>query len=461
MRLTCTLFLVIAFLSALQAQEINAVRPQAEKKKHVRNEISFIIEKDTFPSLLYQKYFGALDSLYHDTLPPLNLKLDADYYRLFVPLAYYNAPIKQISKMNWQFQLPDTVSYLLPQYLPFDSNKFTKTERINRVVNNVLIRLYVNRPDLVVDTEEQIMSLQAYRNEEVKMSPKTSVIELFKPEMAADVGAANILIRKPNFWYSGGNGSFQMTQNHISKNWYKGGESNNSMIGNLQLYANYNDKEKLQIENLFEVKLGINTVSSRLDTMRIYRINTDVLRLSSKIGWQAFSKWYYTLSGEFNTQIFHNYTANTNNLVSAFLSPANLAFSAGMDYKLNKKKVNLSVVVSPFSYNWRYVGNDKVNGQRFGLEEGKHSLNDFGSKLQTTLVWTIIPTVTLNSRLYYFTNYKKIEAEWENTVNFVLNRYLSTKIFLHFRYDDGVQRMKDYNYFQLNEILSFGLNYRW
>ncbi|KAA6312492.1 hypothetical protein EZS27_036589, partial [termite gut metagenome] len=60
MRLTCTLFLVIAFLSALQAQEINAVRPQAEKKKHVRNEISFIIEKDTFPSLLYQKYFGAL-----------------------------------------------------------------------------------------------------------------------------------------------------------------------------------------------------------------------------------------------------------------------------------------------------------------------------------------------------------------------------------------------------------------
>ncbi|KAA6314528.1 hypothetical protein EZS27_034866, partial [termite gut metagenome] len=225
--------------------------------------------------------------------------------------------------------------------------------------------------------------------------------------------------------------------------------------------ANYNDKEKLQIENIFEIKIGVNTVPSKLDTMRIYRINTDVFRLSSKIGWQAFSKWYYTVSGEFNTQIFHNYTANTNDLISSFISPANLTFSVGMDYKLKNKTVNLSVVVSPFSYNWRYVGNDKVNEKRFGLEEGRHSLNDFGSKLQTTLAWTIVPTVTLNSRLYYFTNYKKIEAEWENTLNFMLNRYLSTKIFLHFRYDDGIQRMKDYNYFQLNELLSFGLNYKW
>ncbi|KAA6320112.1 hypothetical protein EZS27_030073 [termite gut metagenome] len=455
MRITCTLLLFIILL-------FPASKAQAKEKTQVPDELSFIIKKDTFPSLLYQKYFGILDSLYHDTLPPLNLKLDADYYRLFVPLAYYNAPIKQLSEMNWQFQLPDTVSYSASGYLPFDTNKFNKTERINRVINNVLMRLYVDCPDLVVTTEDRIASRQAYRDEEVKMSSKTSVIELFRPDITVDVGEANLLIRKPNFWYSGGNGSFQMSQNYLSKNWYKGGESTNSMTGNLQLFANYNDKEKLQIENLFEVKVGVNTVPSTLDTMRIYRINTDVFRLSSKIGLQAaFSKWYYTVSGEFNTQIFHNYTANTNDLVSSFMSPANLTFSVGMDYKLKKKKINLSVVVSPFSYNWRYVGSNKVEGTRFGLEEGRHSLNDFGSKLQTTLVWAIVPAVTLNSRLFYFTNYKKVEAEWENTVNFVLNRYLSTKIFLHYRYDDGIPRMEGYNYSQLNELLSFGLNYKW
>ncbi|KAA6322423.1 hypothetical protein EZS27_028033, partial [termite gut metagenome] len=206
----------------------------------------------------------------------------------------------------------------------FDTNKFNKPKLINKVINHVLIELYVNCPALVVNTEEQIMS-RAYREEEIEIPPRISVIELFKPDVVKeDVGTANIIIRKPNFWYRGGSGSLQMTQNYISRNWYKGGESSNSMIGNLQLFANYNDKEKLEIENLLEMKVGSNTVSSQLDTMRIYRINSDMLRLTSKIGLQAHSKWYYTVSGEFNTQFFHNYTANTNNLVSAFMSPANV-----------------------------------------------------------------------------------------------------------------------------------------
>jgi hypothetical protein len=464
MRVTGILFLLIVFLPALKAQEPvdGAPSPQAEAETLVQDE-ELLLENDTLPTLLYQRYFGEPDSLYTDSLPdlpPLNEVLDADYYRLFVPLAYYHAPIKQLSEMHWRFQLSGAAPPL-PDYLLFDGDKFNKTERINRAINQVLIRLYVDRPDLVVSTEDMIASRQVFRDEEVQMSPKTSIMELFRPEVVVDVGEANLLIRKPNFWYSGGSSSFQMTQNYISGNWYKGGESTHSMVGNLQLFANYNDKEKLQIENLFEVKVGANTVPSTLDTMRIYRINTDVVRLSGKIGVQAFSKWYYTLSGEFNTQIFHNYTANTDELVASFMSPANLMFSVGMDYKLKKKAVNLSVVVSPFSYNWRYVSNDKVNREWFGLKTGRNTLNDFGSKLQCTIAWTIIPTITLNSRLFYFTNYNKVEAELENTINFVLNRYLSTKVFLHYRYDDGIPRMEGYSYSQLNELLSFGLNYKW
>jgi hypothetical protein len=445
MKYICTqlLFAIIIFPVTLKAQE-----NMTEKKR------------DTLSTPLYREYFDPLDSLYMLSAPVL--KPDPDYYRLFVPLTFYNAPIKQISEMKWQFQLcSNTLPDLTSKYLPFDINKFNKTERINKMVNLILIKLYVNRPDLVVNTEEQIMS-RSYRKAEIEISPRISVIALFKPDVVKEnVGTVNIIIRKPNFWYRGGNGSFQMTQNYISKNWYKGGESINSMIGDLQLFANYNDKEKLQIENLLEMKVNINTVSSQLDTMRIYRINSDMLRLSSKIGLQAFSEWYYTVSGEFNTQLFRNYTVNSNNLISTFMSPANITISVGMDYKLKKEDMNFSIVISPFSYNWRYVGNDDVDETKFGLKKGKYSLDDFGSKLQSTLQWTIVPTITLNSQLYYFTNYKKVEAEWENTINFVLNRYISTKLFVLYRYDDGIQRIKNYGYLQSNELFSFGLNYKW
>lgn len=415
-------------------------------------------------SYLYNRYVAELDYLNDPTVPERYIATDASYYKLFVPIAYFYSPIARVSQTNWKPEQPDTVPVWNDTFLPFDKLKFTKLERTGPVVDRALMAVYLNQPERVVTTERQIRDRRAFRRDlELGTKPRKSLLDLVrieeKPE--EDVLETELVIHKPNWWVTGGSSSLQLTQSYISSNWYKGGQSSNSMLGNLQVYANYNDKKKAQWENLFEARLGFQTLPS--DEQRNYLINTDLVRLYSKLGIQAASNWYYTVSGEFNTQFAKNYKQDGDEyiLVSSFMSPANLIFSVGMDYKLNKKKFNLSVFISPLAYNLRYVSNGNIDVTNYGIDEKKKTLHDIGSKLQTTLSWKITSSVSYDTRFYYFTSYKKVEAEWENTFNFVLNRYLSTKLFIHARYDDGVARVEDKSYFQLKELLSFGLNYKW
>ena len=232
------------------------------------------------------------------------------------------------------------------------------------------------------------------------------------------------------------------------------------MLAGFTWTANYDDRQGIQFENKIEWKLGFVTAPS--DTLHSYKANNDMLRLTSKLGLRAFGTWYYTISGEFKTQFFSNYETNSDNLVSAFFSPAELNVGLGMDYKYTKDGVcNLSVLINPLNYTLYSVANDRIDPTKFNIKAGNKRESVWGSRLEATLSWKIIKNLTWDSRFSYTTNYEKAVGEWENTFTFAFNRFLSTKLFVHGRFDDSVPRVEDLSYLQLQELLSFGLNYTW
>ena len=363
---------------------------------------------------------------------------DGRYYRLFAPLTFYHSGAhKQLT-------------------LTSDSS-----DAVSDAIDEALMSLYLRRPDLVKAYESQLQEIGSLRedvNQEVK--PQVELVEMVapvpvEPEVEPQV---DLVVQKPNFWTKKFDGSLQFLQNYVSDNWHKGGESNYSAVGAVTLELNYNDKDKLKFDNKLEAKLGFQTSPS--DTVHKFKTNNDLLRLTSKLGIQAHKRWYYTLQVMAYTQFARGLKANDIEVYSDFMSPFNLNVGLGMDYKVEafNKRLTGTINFSPLSYNFRYVDRLAL-ATSYGLEEGHHSLHDFGSQMTADLEWKIADQITWKSRLNAYTSYKRAEVEWENLFTLKVSRFISANLFIYPRFDDAGKRDDDMGYFQFQEYSSLGLSY--
>lgn len=265
-------------------------------------------------------------------------------------------------------------------------------------------------------------------------------------------------------WIHTFDGSLHFSQAYISPNWYQGGNSNlNMIIGavyNIKLNPKFNPN--IIFETNVSYKLGLNNAPE--DSIHNYNITEDLFQINSKFGLKAAKNWYYSLQTQFKTQLLNNYKVNSNDLKAAFLSPAELNVGVGLTYshENRRKTVNFSTSIAPLSYNLKTCTNPNLNPKSFGIEEGKTSKSEYGSSVQANFKWKLTYNITYSSRLFAFTDYEYLQGDWEHTIDFSINRYMSARIFGHLRYDSNGKEVEgtSWRLWQCKEILSIGFSYK-
>ena len=381
------------------------------------------------------------------------------YYKLFMPLVLYRSAVSEAIVPDAESGADnDSLLPVKPLDLGYDNT-------LSKMIDEVLVKVYLEHPELVEMTEAELMNVPGV----IPISEDiTSGIQLKDTRQGYEPASVSPerVRSKRRYWKTFGNFQGKYTQSYYSDNWYKGGESNHSILGQINLEADY-AKNQTTFDNKLELKLGYYN-TSQVNGRSSFRTNEDLIRFTSKFGLKAFDNWYYSSQFQGYTQFAPVWdTKDPGKLKSRFMAPAYGNLSIGLDYKpkFKKKGITLSVLLSPLSYNLKYSAVDSI-ATTFGIDAGKQVKNSFGSRFDGNLKWTFLEDFTWTNKTQFYTTYESTEINFENTIDYRLSKYLSLQFFIHWRFDDSVKRKTDKNgnlmgYGQFKEFLTLNFNYAW
>lgn len=237
-------------------------------------------------------------------------------------------------------------------------------------------------------------------------------------------------------WKTGGTLGLNLAQGSLS-NWAAGGDDFSLSLNALISYFAFYKKDKHSWDNTFDFNLGYiktTTLGSRK--------NDDRIDFLSKYGYALGPK--LNLAGLFNfrSQLLkgYSYTETSRTLTSAFLSPAYILLSPGLDYK---PTTNFSVFVSPATVRWVIVRNDSIAGRGlYGVKPGENSRTEIGAFLTANYIANLGKAVSYKGRMDLFSNYreepKNVDLFMTNLFAVKLSKYLSATWMLDLIYDDNV-----------------------
>ena len=273
----------------------------------------------------------------------------------------------------------------------------------------------------------------------------------------------------PSKWKKGVDLSLQATQNYATPNWHNGGTNNLSVLGGLHGWFNYAGDNGLFWDNKVELKYGVTTTFTEDLAGRLFHLTDDKTYYETKLGYALGKGWNLAWTGDVNLTLFENYKIDTDELVSAIVSPVTFNTAIGFDYKYTNanKKLDLSVMIAPYAFKLIYV--DDVRGdyaisKHVGIYDealGITQLKTYalGSSFKVNYRQEFNEHIALSSVLSFYTDYKGIEVDWEIVGDFKLYKWLTARVSLNPRYDSTVGDGWNEK-IQFKEFVSLGLAYR-
>ena len=253
-------------------------------------------------------------------------------------------------------------------------------------------------------------------------------------------------------WTLGGQGTLTFNQVALF-NWAAGGNSNMTLIGNLNLFANYK-KGKITGENTLNLAYGLIKDNFIYNWQGPITKAEDNIDFTSKWGMKAWSeKADYTLLFNYRSQFAPGFAQPGDSLfISKFMAPGYINLSIGLDFKPVK---GLSVFVSPISFKNTLVLHDRLaNEGAFGVNQ-RDDNGDFrpGNSLYYRFeagarvfakykgdFWK--DKLGYETTLELFSNYidrpQNIDVRWTNALVVKVTNWLTVNLFTDLIYDKDI-----------------------
>ena len=405
--------------------------------------------------------------------------LTAAVYRMFPPSFYAPKILGGLNEVqSYTIELPeadysryagvinasgDSIDIISPASLPADLQNpipewFRKSLRFQNQIHDAQFKMMVGNPGTVEYADWNLPLPPRLPDEDYSFHGYLSRLNL--PEISTDEAILPEIEIKHKNWLHYFNVALQVSQAYVSPNWYQGGNSYVAGLFNFTWNVELNTVyyPRLLFQSSLQYKLAVN--SNPKGSLHKYNLSQDLFQYTLKTGLKAFNNhWFYSLNLLFQTQMFNTYPEDSELRSASFLSPGTLNIGLGMTYTLEKSKINLSASISPLAYNLKTCIASDIDHLQFNIKQNRKTRSEIGSSAEANLTWKFSDNISWKSRLFLFTDYGYFLADWENTFNFQINKFLSTQIFLHPRFDSSSENFDRWHHWMFHEILSFGISY--